>query len=126
MILRSRVGGRRRLRLWHLSVAVLVAALAFGAIRSLVRESSRPVAAVFMASAAVGVSFALIRLGRAVAGRAMAALKGWGVRRGGVVGFGAWVAGIGVEAGFVLASIVIGPVATVALLAWLLARLDGR
>jgi hypothetical protein len=43
---------------------------------------------------------------------------------GGVVGFGVWLLGIGLEVGLFLASIVIGPVATIALMLWL-ARLVG-
>ena len=39
---------------------------------------------------------------------------GWGLRRGGVVGFCVWVVGTGIKVGFVLTAVVVGPVATVA------------
>ena len=48
-----------------------------------------------------------------------------GVRRGGVVGFLAWLVGIGAEVFYYVAAIVVGPIATIALLLWL-ARLAGR
>ena len=120
---------RRTFHLWHLALAVLVASLIFGAIRALAREPSGPViggvAAIVLASVVgVGLSFGLIRAGRALAGRATADLKVRGVRMGGVIGFGVWFVGIVVEVGFVLASIVIGPVAAIALALWI-TRLAG-
>ena len=117
---------RRTFHLWHLALAVLVASLIFGAIRALAREPSGPViiAMVLASVVGVGLSFGLIRAGRALAGRATADLKVRGVRMGGVIGFGVWFVGIVVEVGFVLASLVIGPVAAIALALWI-TRLAG-
>jgi hypothetical protein len=106
-----------------LAVAVLVSALAFGTLRSIVREPD-DLAVLVLISISVGVSFALIRACRKLAGWVTTGLKDRGVRMGGVVGFGVWLLGIGLEVGLFLASIVIGPIATIFLMLWL-ARLAG-
>jgi hypothetical protein len=110
-----------------LAAAVLVSALFFGAIRALVSRSDGPVvgglAILILASVAVAISSTLILAGRKLAGWATARLKDWGVRIGGVFGFLAWLLGLGVEVAFVLASILVGPIAAVSLLFRLLASL---
>lgn len=115
--------GRRRLRLWHLSVAVLVSALALGAIRALGREPNG-LASLALILISSGISLGLIRAFRALAGRAIGRLKGWGLRMGGVLGFGVWSAGVAMDVGFLLASILIGPIATIIVALWL-SRLAG-
>jgi hypothetical protein len=116
-------GRRRTLRLWHLALAVLMASLVFGAIRVFTRGPDGPVtgalAALVLASVAAGISFALIKAGRALAGWATAGLRDRGVHIGGVIGFGIWLAGLLLEVGYILVSIAVGPIATIALILWL-------
>jgi hypothetical protein len=115
-------------RLWHLAVLVLLAAPVLGAVRAMATAGDRAIDGV---SAAVVLGFAglaplaLIQAGRWLLGPATSALKDWGVRIGGVVGFLVWVATIGLEVTFYVGSIVVAPVAVIFLLIWL-ARLAGR
>ena len=119
---------KKRWKLWHFAVVVLLAALIFGTIRALSGQPDGPIDGLYslvVATLAGLAPLALIRVGRKVAGRATSGMKGWGVRRGGVIGFMAWLVAGGVEVVYYLAAIVIGPIATIALLLWL-AGLAGR
>ncbi len=125
----ARPAERKRWRLWHFAVIVLAAALVLGAIRAIARGPGGPavnsLVALVMAAACGGASYGIVQAGRKVAGRATTGLKQWGIHRDGVIGFLAYLVGLGLEVGFVLAAIVIGPIATIALLFWL-ARLAGH
>ena len=114
---------RRKLRLWHLSVAVLVASLVFGVIRALAREPDERMAigvsVPIMISIGAGISFTFIRVGETLMSWATADLRGRGDGTWGVVGFCVWLLGFGLYAGFSLASIVIVPVATIVFILWL-------
>lgn len=125
---RTEVG--RKLRIWHFAVVVLATALVFGTIRIMAHGGPDGLAetgmvALVIASACGGVPYAIVWIGRKVAGRPISGLKEWGVRRGGLFGFLAWVVGIGVEFVFIQAAILIGPVAVIVLIVWLV-RLAGR
>jgi hypothetical protein len=118
---------KRRWKLWHLAMAVLVSALVFGAIRAIARESNgatvggMTAAVLILASGASSLAF--VHLGRKLQDRATGGLTRWAVRRGGVVGFCAWAVGIGLNVGITLGAIVLGPVATTVFLFWVLIRL---
>jgi hypothetical protein len=120
---------RRPFRLWHLVAAVFVSALAFGGLRGLVRNPNGTGIGVLTApvliSISVAITFAIIHVGKKLGGGLTDGLIGWAVRRGGVVGFFVWLLGIGINVGFVLTAVLVGPVATVAFLLWLLFRIDG-
>jgi hypothetical protein len=121
---------KRRLKLWHFAVVVLLAALIFGTIRALSqRGPDGPAEAILVsmviASACGGAAYAIIRLGRKVAGRATSGLKEWGIRRDGLVGFLAYLIAFMLEVGFFLVAIVLGPVLVITLIA-LLTGMTGR
>ncbi len=123
----GRPAGRPRWKLWHFTVIVLAAALVFATIRALSGEPNGPIDGLYslVVLAIAGLApLGLIMGGRKVAGWATSGLKDWGVRRGGMFGFTAWLVGISVEVGYYLASIVVGPVAAIAVFLWL-ARLVG-
>jgi hypothetical protein len=120
---------RKRWRLWHFAVVVLLAAPVFATVRAINQGPKGPteliMVALVMATACGGASLVIVRAGRKVAGRATSRLKEWGIHRNGLVGLFVYLIGLGLEVGFALAAIVIGPVVTIALIAWL-AGLIGR
>jgi hypothetical protein len=124
----DRSSGKGRWKLWHFAVVVFLSALIFGTIRALARGADGAIDGVYflVVIALTGLApLALIRGGRKLAGPTTSALKDWGVRHGGAIGFLAWLVAILTEVGYYVASIVIGPVATIFLLIWL-ARQVGR
>jgi hypothetical protein len=113
----------RHWKLWHLVVAVFVAALIFAGLRGLVHQPNGvaigALSALVLSSVSVAISFVLILVGKKIGGGVIDGLIGWAVRRGGVVGFCVWLLGMGLKVGFLMFAIVVGPVATVALI-WIL------
>ncbi len=120
--------GTSRWKLWHLVVLVLLAAPLFGAVRAMATGVNGALDGIY---APVILGFAglapllLIRGGRKYLAPSTTALKSWGVRQGGVIGFVTWLAMLGAEVAYYVGSIVVGPVAAIMLLVWL-ARLAGR
>jgi hypothetical protein len=128
-IIVERADERRTFRLWHLVVAVFVAALIFAGLRGLVHQPNGAaigaLSALVLSSVSVAISFGFIHIGKKLGGGGTGDLMGWGVHRGGLVGFCAWLLGMGMKVGLLLLAIVVGPVATVALIWVLINRLGG-
>ena len=127
----DRPARKRRWKLWHFAVLVLLAALVFGTIRALARRGpDSPLEAILvslvMASACGGAAYAIIRIGRKVAGRATSGLKEWGIQRDGLVGFLAYLIAFVLEVSFFLVAIVLGPVLVIAFFALFTGMWFGR
>jgi hypothetical protein len=110
---------KRRWKLWHLTAAVLASALVFAAIRTLGDESYRPWVLVILASILGSAFVGSVSLAGKLGGRATLGLRNWGLRRGGVVGFCAWVLGLGVNVLFIVAAILGLPVALISGFFWI-------
>jgi hypothetical protein len=99
-------------KLWHLAVVVLVVALMLGSLVALKKESmGSGIGGSLFVSGVIGV-FAIICFGSAQLGTRLTRgpldrLKRWGVCRGGVAGFIAWLL-----SSFADAAILVGAIAT--------------
>ena len=110
---------KRRWKLWHLTVSVLVSALLFAAIRTLGDESYRSWIVAILAII-LGIAFVgSVSLAGKLGGRATRGLRDWGLRRGGVVGFCAWMLGLGVNVAFIVAAILGLPAAVISGFFWI-------
>ena len=117
-----------RWKLWHLVVLVLLSAPVFGAVRALATGVNGAMDGIY-APVVLGFAglapLAMIRGGRKYLGPATSALKSWGVRHGGLIGFLTWLITLAAEVVYYAGSIVVGPVAAIMILVWL-ARVAGR
>ena len=126
--LKAKEAAPPRRKLWHLVVAVLAAALLFATIRALATDEAGGAGGLYtlVIIALAGLTpLTLIRLGRAVGRRTIGVAKRWGLERGGVLGFLAWVISLAVESVYYLSALLVSPVAVIFLLLWV-ARLVGR
>src|SRR6516162_2990523 len=85
-----------RWKLWHLAVAVLVVALMLGGLVALKKEArGSGVGGSLVVSSVVGVfaitSFSSAQTVKRLTREPLDRLKKWGIRRGGVAGFLAWL-----------------------------------
>ena len=98
--------------LWHLAVVVLVVALLLGGLVALKKEAEGsglggwPVVSGVIGIFAV-TSFGLARIGTRLTRRPLSNLRSWGISRGGIDGFLAWV-----FSSFADAAILVGSIAT--------------
>ncbi len=111
---------RARWKLWHLTVAVLVSALVFASIRTLGAGSNKPWVLVILASILGSAFVGSVSLAGKLGARATRGLRGWGIHRGGVVGFLAWAFGLGINVAFVLVAIVGLPAAVISGFYWII------
>ena len=123
--LKAKEAAPPRRKLWHLVVAVLAAALLFATIRALATGGAGGLYTLVIIALAGLTPLTLIRLGRAVGRRTTGVAKRWGLERGGVLGFLAWVISLAVESVYYLSALLVSPVAVIFLLLWV-ARLVGR
>jgi hypothetical protein len=118
-------GGRpRKLKLWHITVVVLLASLILGGFKALTRGSNPSETDVFLGFLGIWIvaclALLVVSFGMKQARRANQWLKEWAVVRGGLLGFGVWMVGIGIDLAIIVGAIGIALVLIIGLVKLLL------
>ena len=111
---------RRTFHLWHGSIAVLVSALVFGLFRALGAETPQSMLFSLLALALAIAYVASVSFASKIGSRMTRSLKEWGLDRGGIVGFCAWLFALLVNVMIIVGAIFLGPALVIGLGTWLI------